>query len=159
MNDLILIKDNIPTVSHIVIAQNTNNKVNSIRDLISRNKADFEEFGELKQTSLQGLKGGKPKITYYLNEEQYSLLMTYIKNNQIVKKFKINMVKAFFKMKELLPQTPNHQLQRENIELKRTLNRVLLNDINIEQLKEQNLKYYKELSETKMKLQKIKNIL
>ena len=69
------------------------------------------------------------------------------------------MVKAFFKMKELLPQTPNHQLQRENIELKRTLNRVLLNDINIEQLKEQNLKYYKELSETKMKLQKIKNIL
>ena len=54
---------------------------------------------------------------------------------------------------------PDYQLHRENIELKRTLNRVLVNDINIEQLKEQNLKYYEENDEMKRKLQKIKNIL
>lgn len=53
----------------------------------------------------------------------------------------------------------DYQLQRENIELKRTLNRLLVNDIDIEKLKQQNLKYYEENDEMKRKLQKIKNIL
>jgi len=53
----------------------------------------------------------------------------------------------------------DYQLQRENIELKRTLNRLLVNNIDIEKLKQQNLTYYTELDETKRKLQKIKNIL
>jgi prophage antirepressor-like protein len=55
--------------------------------------------------------------------------------------------------------TLDYQRQRENIELKRTLKRLLINSDEIDKLKEQNLKYYEEVDELKRKLQKIKNIL
>ena len=52
------------------------------------------------------------------------------------------------------------QLKRENIELKRTLNRLLTQelDTNVEKLKEQNAFYYERMDEANRKLQKMKNI-
>ena len=40
--------------------------------------------------------------TYYLNEPQATLLMTFMKNTNIVKQFKINLVKEFYRMKNYL---------------------------------------------------------
>ena len=34
-------------VSHIVIAENTENKQKSIKDMIARHLSDFQEFGEV----------------------------------------------------------------------------------------------------------------
>ena len=53
----------------------------------------------------------------------------------------------------------DYQLQRENIELKRTLNRLLYNTEDINRLKQENLNYYEQLDTAKRKLQQIKNIL
>ena len=53
----------------------------------------------------------------------------------------------------------SYQIQRENIELKRTLKRLLNNTDEIESLKQQNTHYYEKLDQANRKLQKIKNIL
>ena len=119
-------------VSHIVIAENTDNKQKSIKDLIARNLSDFQEFGEVEviETKIQTAGGVQLQNTYWLNEQQYSLLMTFLRNNEVVKKFKINMVKAFFMMKEKL-ENPNIQelsgrvggLTKSNNDLRRELDK------------------------------------
>ena len=40
--------------------------------------------------------------TYFLNEPQVTLLLTFMRNNEIVKKFKIKLVKEFFKIRTQL---------------------------------------------------------
>jgi anti-repressor protein len=61
--------------------------------------------------------------------------------------------------KEFHKQSYNHQLERENIELKRALNRLLTNSTNIDTLKEQNLKLYDLYTQATRKLNKIRNAL
>lgn len=39
---------------------------------------------------------------YRLNEQQATLLITYLKNTEPVRRFKMNLVKAFFEMREEL---------------------------------------------------------
>ena len=39
---------------------------------------------------------------YRLNEQQATLLITYLKNTEPVRKFKMNLVKAFFEMRDEL---------------------------------------------------------
>ena len=97
--------ENEPRVSHTVIAENTENKAISIRKLITRFKSDFEEFGELRfeiVTVKNSVGAINEKKTYYLNEQQATLLLTYLKNSETVRKFKILLVREFFKMRELL---------------------------------------------------------
>ena len=45
---------------------------------------------------------GQPKKSYILNEQQATLLITYLKNTETVRQFKLNLVKAFFEMREEL---------------------------------------------------------
>lgn len=47
MTSLIAIHENIPVVSHRVIAQSVGIEEKSILDLINRNFNDFQEFGTL----------------------------------------------------------------------------------------------------------------
>jgi phage regulator Rha-like protein len=111
MNDLIIVLDNEPRVSHKVIAENTSNKVQSIQDLITKNLPDFEEFGtmEVEILNVKNSAGASnQQKTYFLNEYQATLLMTYLRNSEIVKKFKISLVKEFYKLKE------NHRKSLEN---------------------------------------------
>ena len=86
-------------VSHLKIAELTNNKKDSIRDIITKYKNDFVEFGILSFESSQNAKGGKPSKTYYLNEQQATLLLTYLKNNNIVREFKKSLVREFYLIK------------------------------------------------------------
>ena len=44
--------------------------------------------------------GGRPIVTYYLNEQQATFLMTLLRNNKVVVEFKKQLVKAFFIMKQ-----------------------------------------------------------
>jgi hypothetical protein len=49
-----------------------------------------------------GDKGGRPKKLYYLNEQQATLLTTFMKNSDIVREFKYKLVNEFFKMREYI---------------------------------------------------------
>ncbi len=90
------------TVSHRVIADLTNNKHKSIQDLITKNESDFREFGTLR-FKIAGVvnngKGEQPK-DFELNEPQATLLMTYLRNSDIVRAFKKRLVKEFFELKQ-----------------------------------------------------------
>ena len=107
--DIIEKIDNELFVSHRVIAERTNNKILSVQKLITDNISELEEFGVLRfkieAVSEEKLKlnpDAKAEKTYFLNEPQVTLLLTFMRNNEIVKKFKIKLVKEFFKMRTQL---------------------------------------------------------
>ena len=45
---------------------------------------------------------GRPEIIYHLNEQQATLLMTYLKNTEVVRAFKKELVRQFYAMRSLL---------------------------------------------------------
>ncbi len=115
--------DNEPRISHRVIAEQTENKEHSVSRLIRDNSHKFELFGvigfEIHKLSETNLKDGRPEKTYFLNEQQATLLISMMRNNDIVLDFKVRLVAEFFRMRELLqnqksqpiqPQTQNLQL-------------------------------------------------
>ena len=73
----------------------------SITKLINRNIKEFEYFGDLKSSKCTST-GGRPVVEYMLNEEQALLLGTYLRNSEVVKRFKRLLIKKFSEQKELL---------------------------------------------------------
>lgn len=69
--------------------------------LISNNVADLEEFGlvafEMRARSA-GQHGGGDRRIARLNEQQATLILTYLRNTEQVRAFKKNLVKAFYEM-------------------------------------------------------------
>ena len=91
-------------VSHRVIAEQVGIQQKNVVGLINKYMDDFLEFGTVPfQTEgvVNNGKGDQPK-TYYLNEPQASLLITYFRNTDKVRKFKKTLIKEFFKMRNLL---------------------------------------------------------
>jgi phage regulator Rha-like protein len=91
-------------VSHRVIAVQTENSQISIRKLIDKHAEKLERFGALsfEMTVLPAGQGTTREKTYYLNEQQATLLLTFMRNNEIVIEFKVRLVEDFFKMREAL---------------------------------------------------------
>ena len=103
--EIINIIDNEPRISHRVIAEQTNNLERSVSKLITDNITEFELFGKMR-FEIASIKNSKNRVneekTYFLNEPQATLLLTFMRNNEIVKGFKIRLIKEFFKMRNLL---------------------------------------------------------
>ena len=78
---------------------------------------DFEEFGAVhfkNETVINNGTGNQPK-TYFLNEQQTTLLMTYLKNTSLVRAFKIALVKEFYKLRqELYPKQEQITIENPN---------------------------------------------
>ena len=49
-------------------------------------------------------KGGRPSRIYLLNEQQATLLVTYLGNSEIVRGFKIELVKQFYEMRKFIAE-------------------------------------------------------
>lgn len=93
-------KGDIFTTSKI-IADGTNNKHHSMTAIIQKYESDFAEFGKVR-FEMEPLESGQKEKVYILNEEQATLLMTYLRNNEVVRKFKKNLVQQFYKMRRFL---------------------------------------------------------
>ena len=108
-------------VSHRVIAEQTGNQIKSIQNLITSNIEDLEEFGKVifELTPIKTIKSGTQNMkTYYLNEQQATLLTTYMRNSEIVRKFKITLVKEFYKMRQQLEQLKENN-KSTNLKIKK----------------------------------------
>ena len=84
-----------------MIAANTGTKRKSILDLINRNKEHLERFGVLRFEMAKPpkySKGGRPRKIYHLNEQQATLLITFLDNTPQVELFKVALVKQFYEM-------------------------------------------------------------
>ena len=89
--------------NHIVIAQYAGIERTSLRLLINKHKKDFEQFGKLifEISTLPDSRGQKVKI-YQLNRNQAMLMITYLDNTEVVRNFKIALVKRFDEMEKEL---------------------------------------------------------
>lgn len=76
----------------------------TIIKLVDRNKSDLEEFGrvgfEIRPIQTKG--GVQKQRVALLNEQQTTLLITYMRNNDIVRAFKKRLVAEFFRMRKAL---------------------------------------------------------
>lgn len=112
MNDLIVKYNGALVTTQNKISKLTNNNEISIQKLIRTYKADLEEFGILEfenQLIINSKNVKNYKKIYYLNEQQATLLLTYMKNSESVRNAKKVLVFAFYKMKEKLKNLEQEQ--------------------------------------------------
>lgn len=96
-----------PYTTHDIIAEHAEIENISVRKLIEKHKKDLEVFGVLSfeiHKPEKGSLGGRPRKVYRLNEQQATLLVTYLGNTEPVREFKKNLVKAFFEMRDEVAQ-------------------------------------------------------
>lgn len=86
------------TVSSLTVAEQTENQHASVLRVIRENVGDFEEFGTVGFEIRPLAGGGLPQQIAHLNEQQATLLVTYLRNNEKVRAFKKALVKAFHEM-------------------------------------------------------------
>ncbi len=88
------------------VAENVEYEHRAVIQLIRQNIQDLEEFGRVAfQMQPFATNGGtQNKEVALLNENQSMLIITYLRNNDITKRFKINLIKAFSIMKNKLLQ-------------------------------------------------------
>ena len=91
-----------PYTTSEIIAECAEVKHDTVQSLIRNHQEDFESYGIIG-FEIRKLDGrGRPMKVYRLNEQQATLLITYLKNTEPVRRFKMNLVKAFFEMREEL---------------------------------------------------------
>ncbi|MDP8584454.1 MULTISPECIES: Rha family transcriptional regulator [Enterococcus] len=105
MKDLVFLQsdnlNNDPFTTDEVIAEYSGNSRESVTRLIRKYQGDLEEFGTLG-FEIRPIAKTKMKI-YHLNQQQATLLITYLDNTKPVRKFKKELVKQFYEMeKELM---------------------------------------------------------
>lgn len=116
MNDLVFLEPNkidaVPFTTSDVIAVWTQNSYRSIQRTIERQIARLEKFGRVRFeiTPLRTKGGIQDHKVYHLNEAQATLLMTFLKNTDIVADFKVELVRQFFAMRQELTR---RQILRE----------------------------------------------
>jgi len=110
-----------PFTTSNVIAEHAGVKHHAIQQLLTKYQNDFEEFGvfafEMRKPESGG-KGGRPEIIYQLNEQQATLLLTYLKNTQQVRAFKKELVRQFYAMREYIREHQSPHWQQTRLESK-----------------------------------------
>ncbi|HEC1889558.1 TPA: Rha family transcriptional regulator [Campylobacter jejuni] len=115
MNNLVIKHNETLVTTQNEISILTKNDENSIQKLIRTYKADLEEFGILQfenQLIINSKNVKNYKKIYYLNEQQATLLLTYMKNSESVRNAKKVLVFAFYQMKEKLKNLEQEQMQK-----------------------------------------------
>ncbi|PAY44906.1 Rha family transcriptional regulator [Ligilactobacillus salivarius] len=123
MLDLVFYTDNTlkaePYTTSEIIANNTNNQHGSIKRLIRKHQLRLEQFGKVG-FEIQALPSGQKAKVYKLNEQQATLLITFLDNSEIVANFKTLLVKQFYEMRdELTKRNINRAIEKP---IKKTLN-------------------------------------
>ncbi|MFU2194755.1 MULTISPECIES: Rha family transcriptional regulator [Streptococcus] len=92
-----------------IVSECANVKHRHLKILINKHKSRLERFGRVT-FEISPSEAGQNVRDYILNEQQATLLITFLKNTEQVATFKENLVKAFFEMRDELTK---FQLQRE----------------------------------------------
>lgn len=83
-----------------IVAECAEVQHHTITRTIRKNLERFEKVG----FKIQASESGQSTKDYILNEQQATLLITFLKNTEQVANFKENLVKAFFEMRDELAQ-------------------------------------------------------
>lgn len=92
------------TVSSEVIAERTGNEHRAVLQLIRTYREDLADFGrvesEMRPFATSG--GTQHRGVFHLNEQQATLILTYMRNMERIRTFKKALVKQFFEMRQAL---------------------------------------------------------
>jgi len=101
----------IPITTSKVIAEFTGIAHRKIKAAIFKNKTALETFGLLASYGAEST-GGRPEEIVVLNEQQATLLITFLKNTPVVVEFKTELVHQFYEMRAELQK---RQIAREQL--------------------------------------------
>ena len=108
MTDLVFLEPNKlgsePFTTSDVIAAQAQISYRSVQPMIERHENDLAEFGQVRFqiTPVKYARGTNDKKIYQLNEQQATLLITYLKNTPPVRQFKKDLVQEFYRMRREL---------------------------------------------------------
>ena len=126
MNHLVFLAPNTrePFTTSDVIAAFAGIQHHTVTRLIQQHEADFKEFGLLRfqidAVKREGARGTKYTKHYQLNEEQATLLMTYLKNTAQVRAFKRELVRQFYAMRTELYKVQMAKASRRPVRVSMT---------------------------------------
>lgn len=125
MNELVFIepvnKQMEPYTTDEIIAECAEVKLPTVQRLIREKKESLEAFGSLRFEIRKIVKNGSGNYlkTYHLNEQQATLLITFLRNTEAVTRFKVELVRQFFAMRTELET--RHQMRLEGKPRRRAL--------------------------------------
>lgn len=99
------------TTTSLIVAHGTETQHKNVMELVRNNLSDFEQFGRVafETRPFETAGGTQHREVAVLREEHATLLLTYMRNSDVVKRFKIALVKAFFELRNrvmaAVPQT------------------------------------------------------
>lgn len=99
--EIVSVRNNQVFTSSKIIAVWTNNKHHSITAVIQKYLSDFEDFGKVR-FEMEPLSSGQKEKVYILNQQQATLLMTYLRNSEITRNFKKELVRQFYLMQQFI---------------------------------------------------------
>ena len=101
----------------LIIAKHAHITHHAVQVLIQKYKNDLKEFGKVsfEMRASESSKTNQSELVYHLNEEQATLIMTYLKNTAPVRQFKKELVRQFFEMREALLQQQAAKVERKPI--------------------------------------------
>ena len=106
MSNLVYLSPNTeePFTTSEVIAECAGVKRDTVQKLVQRHEKDLREFGKVgfEIRPLSGSKTGQTVKVYHLNEQQATLLLTFLRNTPVVIEFKKELVRQFFAMRKEL---------------------------------------------------------
>lgn len=112
-NQIVTVANGQAVTTSLAIAQGTDNDHASVIKLVRNYLADLEEFGRVgfEIAPFETAGGTQKREVAVLNEQQSTLLLTLMRNSEIVVRFKVRLVKAFFELSKVgaggtaIPQT------------------------------------------------------
>lgn len=103
MIEMVFLSPNIkePFTTSDVIAEATGNNYRSVQRIIEKQKHRLETFGRVRFEITPFVTNGgiQNKKVYHLNEQQATLLITFLKNTDVVADFKVELVRQFYAMR------------------------------------------------------------
>jgi phage regulator Rha-like protein len=102
--EIVEIKKGEPTTTTLAIAEGCKTSHKGVIQLVRQYRNDLEEFGLLAfemRPRLDGVHGGGDVEYALLNERQSTLVMTYMRNNPVVRDFKKRLVSEFWNLVKL----------------------------------------------------------
>ena len=99
--NLVTLINGVAVASSAAIADGTDNQHKNVMELIRTYQADLEEFGGVafETRPFETAGGQQQREVALLNEEQATLLITYLRNNEVVRGFKKRLVRGFFDLR------------------------------------------------------------
>lgn len=95
---LVTLTDGNVVTTSLVIAEGTDVQHKNVMAMIGNHLPDFEEFGRVafETRPFETAGGTQERNVAILNEQHATLLMTYMRNSEVVREFKKRLVKAFY---------------------------------------------------------------